>query len=180
MFLVTKFTWFTSRRDTTKCRRTVSCTKHIANWREHPGSSNHDSEQNPHSTLRFAVSEISIPKNKSTGNLLSHASGPAMGIDTVRPRMSFDAGSLDIIARCVKERIFPGNKAMHREWSKRNCTLMCWRLLLMTFGMPGHRSSQSMSMALEHQAFVVSVNNQHQGPQQDPVVVQVHNPDLCQ
>ena len=50
----------------------------------------------------------------------------------------------------------------------------------MTFDMLGHQSSQSMSMALEHQVFAVSVNNQHQGPQQDPVVVQVHNPDLCQ
>ena len=113
MFLVTKFTWLTSRRDTTKCRRTATSTKRIANWREHPGSSNHDSEQNPHSTLRFAVSEISIPKNKSTGNLLSHASSSAMAIDTVRPRMSFDAGSLDRIARCVTQRIFPGSKAMH-------------------------------------------------------------------
>lgn len=50
----------------------------------------------------------------------------------------------------------------------------------MTFDMQGHQSSQSMSMALEHQAFVVSVNNQHQGSQQDPVVVRVHNPDLRQ
>lgn len=113
MFLVTKFTWLTSGRDTTKCRRTATSTKHIANWREHPGSSNHDSEQNPHSTLRFAVNETSIPKNKSTGNLLSHASSSAMAIDTVRPRMSFDAGSLDRIARCVKQRIFPRSKAIH-------------------------------------------------------------------
>ncbi|KAF2264925.1 Pkinase-domain-containing protein [Lojkania enalia] len=65
-----------------------------------PGSPQH-SEPQPSSrpTLRFAPSNVSLPKNKSTGNLLAQASSPKLAVDT-RKRMSFDAGQLDRMARC--------------------------------------------------------------------------------
>lgn len=49
-------------------------------------------------SLRFTSDNAPLPKNKSTGNLLSHASGAPLAIDT-RKRMSFDAGQLDRMAK---------------------------------------------------------------------------------
>lgn len=61
-----------------------------------------DAQRHTHSTtqptLRFAAENATLPKNKSTGNLLSHASGNSLAIDT-RKRMSFDAGQLERMAR---------------------------------------------------------------------------------
>ncbi|KAF2183012.1 Pkinase-domain-containing protein [Zopfia rhizophila CBS 207.26] len=59
------------------------------------GSQNHESQPKIQPTLRFADNEISLPKNKSTGNLLSHAASSRLAVDTSSKRMSFDAGQLD-------------------------------------------------------------------------------------
>ncbi|KAF2738837.1 Pkinase-domain-containing protein [Polyplosphaeria fusca] len=60
-----------------------------------PSGSPHDvSQSTQRPTLRFATSNVSLPKNKSTGNLLSHAAGARLQVDTGK-RMSIDAGQLD-------------------------------------------------------------------------------------
>ncbi|KAF2488780.1 Pkinase-domain-containing protein [Lophium mytilinum] len=71
----------------------------MANHSTPPGPQNHDSQPASHPPQRFVTNEIILPKNKSTSNLLSHASGSGITIDTLRPRMSFDAGSSDKVAR---------------------------------------------------------------------------------
>ncbi|KAF2020625.1 Pkinase-domain-containing protein [Aaosphaeria arxii CBS 175.79] len=70
----------------------------IANHIFSPGSPNQESQSSLQPTLRFAPSNGPLPKNRSTGNLLSHAAGSSLGVDT-RKRMSIDAGSLDRMAR---------------------------------------------------------------------------------
>jgi protein-serine/threonine kinase len=52
----------------------------------------------PHShVLRFANDNASLPKNKSTSNLLSQMAPPPLSLQT--KRMSIDAGQLDRMAR---------------------------------------------------------------------------------
>lgn len=64
-------------------------------------------EQPPPQTSLAAASDIKLPKNKSTSNLLSHSnpSNPSLAVNTVRPRMSFDSGTsrdYDRLTRLVK------------------------------------------------------------------------------
>lgn len=58
-----------------------------------PTSTTFPSEQPmPHA----APSDIKLPKNKSTSNLLSQsasAANPSLAVNTLRPRMSFDSGT---------------------------------------------------------------------------------------
>lgn len=62
------------------------------------GPHNHESQPRVQQTLRFASNETSLPKNKSTGNLLAYARGAPLGVDTAK-RMSIDAGSFERMAR---------------------------------------------------------------------------------
>lgn len=64
---------------------------HHVNDEAHPHPHPHPHPRNP---LRYPSSDMSLPKNRSTGNLLSHAAGPGLSVDTSK-RMSIDAGQLD-------------------------------------------------------------------------------------
>ncbi|PSN67909.1 Pkinase-domain-containing protein [Corynespora cassiicola Philippines] len=59
-----------------------------------PGSPQEDFNAPSQSLLHFASGNVSLPKNKSTGNLLAHAAGPPLMVNTAK-RMSIDAGQLD-------------------------------------------------------------------------------------
>ncbi|EOD49647.1 putative serine threonine-protein kinase ppk6 protein [Neofusicoccum parvum UCRNP2] len=53
-------------------------------------------------------SDIKLPKNKSTSNLLSQsASNPSLAVNTVRPRMSFDSGTSRDYDRLTRSPIVP-------------------------------------------------------------------------
>ncbi|KAF2476905.1 Pkinase-domain-containing protein [Lindgomyces ingoldianus] len=63
------------------------------------GPHHNDSHPSLRHTLQFAASNVSLPKNKSTGNLLAHAAAAGLAVDTSAKRMSIDAGQLDRMAR---------------------------------------------------------------------------------
>lgn len=66
-------------------------------------------EQPPPQTSLAAASDIKLPKNKSTSNLLSHSnpSNPSLAVNTVRPRMSFDSGTSRDYDRLTRSPIVP-------------------------------------------------------------------------
>ncbi|OJD36373.1 serine threonine protein [Diplodia corticola] len=55
------------------------------------------------------TSDLKLPKNKSTSNLLSHSSpaNSSLAVNTVRPRMSFDAGTSRDYDRLTRSPIVP-------------------------------------------------------------------------
>ncbi|KAJ4304734.1 serine/threonine protein kinase [Kalmusia sp. IMI 367209] len=62
-----------------------------------PGSPNEEPSSSLPQVLRFASDHVSLPKNKSTSNLLSQR--PQAGLSVNTKRMSIDAGQLDRMAR---------------------------------------------------------------------------------
>lgn len=64
-----------------------------------PGSPHQDSISQLQPVLRFAPDHVSLPKNKSTSNLLAQESAAPLSVNT--KRMSIDAGQLDRMARWV-------------------------------------------------------------------------------
>ena len=62
-----------------------------------PGSPTEDSRPTHPHVLRFASDNVSLPKNKSTSNLLSQMAPPPLSLTT--KRLSMDAGQLDRMAR---------------------------------------------------------------------------------